>query len=74
MMAAKTMSIPQVLLLLDKGADPNDADEDQNTALTHAVLSENIESAETLITKTTEHLDVTLRKLAESKFQFGGNM
>ena len=69
MLAAKTNSIESVKLLLKKNADTSICDENNFTALTYGILSGNIEIIEILIRKTNSFLDVSLMKLAESKFR-----
>ena len=66
-MAAKTSNTKAVFLLIQMGADPNDAMENGFTALTYAVLSENLQTIELLLQMTSQYLDITLRKLAESR-------
>ena len=65
--AAKTNSTEAIKLLLKNNYDPNFADEEGNTALVFGILSENTEATEILLPKTTEHLDVALKSLAEAK-------
>ena len=74
MLAAKTNSIESVKLLLKKNADTSICDENNFTALTYGILSGNIEIIEILIRKTNSFLDVSLMKLAESKFRVNQNI
>ena len=69
MIAAKTNSIEAVRLLLEKKADPDTADQEGRTALTYGVLSDNIEIIKLLFSKTSAHIDVTMKTLAESTFK-----
>ena len=74
MLAAKTNSKESVDLLLKKKADTSICDRDKFTALTHGILSGNIEIIEKLITRTKSYLDISLMKLAESKFRVNQNI
>ena len=66
--AAKTNSTEAIKLLIENNySDPNFADEDGNTALTLGILSENIKATEMLLSITTQHLDISLKALAEAK-------
>ena len=69
MIAAKTNSIEAVKVLLEKKADPDVADKEGRNALTYGILAENVEIAKILFPKTTQHLDVSLKTLAESTFK-----
>ena len=66
MVAAKTNSIEAIDLLLAKAANPNYSDSKNYTALSYAILSENIEIVKKLFKITTEHLDVSLQLLSNS--------
>ena len=67
MLAAKNKNSDAIDLMLDKNADPDESDQNKYTALTYAILAENVEITEKSIDKTTTHLSVSLEKLAESK-------
>ena len=69
MIAAKTNSIEAVKLLLKKRVDPDVADQDGYTAVTHGILSDNSDITKILLPITTQYLDVTMRTLAESTFK-----
>ena len=66
MLAAKTNNVEAVEMMLNGDANPNIADEKSRTALTYAIIAENIKSIEILILKTNSFLNVSLEKLAES--------
>ena len=66
MLAAKTNNIEAVDLLLEKNADPNDADENGFTALTYAIIAGNVETIKKLLLKTERNLKTSLEKLAET--------
>ena len=46
-------------LILDKDADPDESDQNKYTALTYAILAENVEITEKLINKTTNSILLT---------------
>ena len=66
MMAAKTNNTIAVEILLIKGADPNIEDEEGFTALTHAIVSENISNIAKLFKVTKRGLEKSFEKLGES--------
>ena len=66
MIAAKTNSKEAIDWLLAKAANPNYFDSKKYTALSYAILSENIEIVKKLLVITTEHLDLSLQLLANS--------
>ena len=69
MIAAKTNNDEALDMMLKLNIDPNLADIKKYTALTCAVLSENVYSTSQLFKITEKHLDITLQKLAQSKIK-----
>ena len=51
MLAAKNKNSDAIDLMLDKNADPDESDQNKYTALTYAILAENVEITEKLIIK-----------------------
>ena len=66
MLAAKTNNPKAINLLLQRGADPDIVDENNLTALTHAIGTNSLENVKTLIKITTQQLNIILEQLAES--------
>ena len=69
MLAAKTNNPEAINLLLQRGADPDIVDKNNFTALTHAIGTKSLEIVKTLIKKTTQQLNISLEKLAESELE-----
>ena len=67
MLAAKTNNPEAINLLLLHGADPDIVDENNFTALTHAIGTNSLENVKTLIKITTQQLNISLERLAESE-------
>ena len=74
MFAAKTNFVEAVQILLDKNANPDAVDRNNFTALTYAILSDNSETTEKLLPKTTKYLDISLSMLAKSNIKANKNI
>ena len=69
MMAAKTNNEEAVEELLKRFADPDIVDKDGFTALTHAILSENIDIILKLFKVTKSGMKITLKNLGKSSIE-----
>ena len=66
MVAARTNSLEAIDLLLQKKAEPNHVDSQKYTALSYAIMSENIEIVKKLFKITFAQLDDSLKLLSQS--------
>ena len=66
MLAAQTNSEESVNLMLEHNADANQVDKDNQTSLTHSILSENVSIMARLFEITTVGLQNSLERLAEA--------
>ena len=73
MLAAKTNNVEAVDELLKRNANPDVVDKDGFTALTHAILSENIEIILKLFKRTKSGLKISLKKLGKSSLELNND-
>ena len=74
MIGAETKSLEAINWLLEKKANPNYADAKKYTALSYAILSEELAVVKKLFKITTNHLDVSLNLLSKSLLKIDNSL